>query len=306
MFPPTIRVLERGWLSSNNILCLETEGATLVDSGYLTHAAQTLALVQQALAGRPLTRLINTHVHSDHIGGNATLRREYGCRISVPAGSAHQLSAWDEDALLISSGHQQGEPFDFDDTLADGDQFMMGGLRWQALAAPGHEMHALVYYAPAEKILISGDALWEDGFGIMFPALMDDAAGLPSTRATLDKLAKLDVRAVIPGHGPAFADHAGALARAYQRLATFEASPERMARNALKALFIFSLLETRRMPRAEVGPHFGRVPVLREISTRFFHQGPAAVAERIVAELVAAGVLREEGGDLVPRGAHTQ
>ena len=62
-------VLERGWLSSNNVLCIEDEEAALVDSGYVTHAAQTLALVDKALDGRRLTRLINTHSHSDHIGG---------------------------------------------------------------------------------------------------------------------------------------------------------------------------------------------------------------------------------------------
>ena len=40
--PDSLRVLERGWLSANNIVFLEGEHATLVDSGYVTHAAQTL------------------------------------------------------------------------------------------------------------------------------------------------------------------------------------------------------------------------------------------------------------------------
>ena len=49
--PSGVTVFERGWLSANNILLLGGAGATLVDSGYCTHAAQTVALVESALGG---------------------------------------------------------------------------------------------------------------------------------------------------------------------------------------------------------------------------------------------------------------
>ncbi len=56
--PPTMRVFERGWLSSNNVLLYDDEhAATLVDTGYVSHRAQTLALVQSALGGRKLARI---------------------------------------------------------------------------------------------------------------------------------------------------------------------------------------------------------------------------------------------------------
>src|SRR5690606_22651572 len=83
--PPTMHVLERGWLSSNNILFTGRSGAALVDSGYATQAPQTVALVASLLKGRPLDLLINTHLHSDHCGGNAALRQTWGCRTLIPA-----------------------------------------------------------------------------------------------------------------------------------------------------------------------------------------------------------------------------
>lgn len=302
LLPEQIRVLERGWLSSNNIVFHEGGEATLVDSGYLTHADQTLALVERALGGRTLTRLINTHSHSDHIGGNASVRRAHGCRILVPEGMAPAVRDWDEDALLLSSAYQQAEPFAFDATLAPGDELEMGGIAWQALHAPGHDMHALAYYAPHERILISGDALWRDGFGVMFAELHGDPSGLPAQRRTLEMLRELDVGTVIPGHGAPFGDFAAALERAFQRLAAFEQSPERMAKSAMKALFTFTLLEKRRMPRAEIGDYFGKVAIFRDVSQRFFGKEPAAVAAQVIDELLKAGVLNERDGDIVARG----
>jgi len=300
--PQQIRVLERGWLSANNIVFHEGAEATLVDSGYLTHAGQTLALVERALEGRKLVRLINTHSHSDHIGGNAAVRRAHGCRILVPEGMAPAVADWDEDALLLSTAHQQAEPFEFDATLAPGDEFEMGGLRWQALHVPGHDMHALAYYAPRERILISGDALWQDGFGVMFAELHGDKSGLPAQRRTLEMLRELDVGVVIPGHGAPFADYEAAVARALARLAAFEQSPERMAKSAMKALFTFTLLEKRRMPRAGIGDYFAQVAIFRDVSRNFFRKEPAAVAAQVIDELLKAGVLVEEDGDVVVRG----
>jgi glyoxylase-like metal-dependent hydrolase (beta-lactamase superfamily II) len=48
--PDTVQVFERGWLSANNVLLFDGGEATLVDSGYVTHAGQTVALVGAAPA----------------------------------------------------------------------------------------------------------------------------------------------------------------------------------------------------------------------------------------------------------------
>jgi len=220
----------------------------------------------------------------------------------VPEGMAPAVADWDEDALLLSSAHQQAEPFEFDATIAPGDELEMGGIRWQALHVPGHDMHALAYHAPRERILISGDALWQDGFGVMFAELHGDPSGLPAQRRTLETLRELDVGVVIPGHGAPFADYQAAVARALARLAAFEQSPERMAKSAMKALFTFTLLEKRRMPRAGIGDYFGQVAIFRDVSRNFFRKEPAAVAAQVIDELLKAGVLMEQDGDIVSRG----
>jgi glyoxylase-like metal-dependent hydrolase (beta-lactamase superfamily II) len=302
MLPDSLLVLERGWLSSNNIVCLEGENAALIDSGYVTHAAQTVALLEHALDGRRLTRLLNTHSHSDHIGGNAAVTEAFGCRVTVPSGIDAMIAEWDEEALLLSPLGQSAARFRHDATIADGDQIELGGLLWRAIAVPGHDMDALAFYNAERRILISGDALWRDGFGVVFSELLghpDDAGGLKATRETLDLLARLPIDVVIPGHGAPFVEVEDAFVRAYQRLTAFEQSVERLARHALKVMLAFAMLERRQLPRAELPAFLASLSFCQSVNTRYIGDSDEALAAWLVADLIRAGTLKEEGGLLV-------
>ncbi|HBZ08177.1 MAG TPA: MBL fold metallo-hydrolase [Massilia sp.] len=258
--PATMQVFERGWLSSNNILFTGLDTA-LVDSGYVTHAPQTLALVDHALAGRPLGRLLNTHLHSDHCGGNAALQAAYGCQTAIPVAEAGKVAAWDEEALSYRATGQQCPRFGFDAVLAPGDELDLGGLRWQVLAAPGHDPHALLLFCAQEGVLVSGDALWENGFGVVFPELAGEP-GFDAVRATLDLIGGLDARVVVPGHGRVFGDVGAALGRAYSRLDYLAADPRRNAENAVKVLVKFLLLERQRIALASLPALLASIPVV--------------------------------------------
>jgi glyoxylase-like metal-dependent hydrolase (beta-lactamase superfamily II) len=301
LLPHQLHVFVRDWLSSNNILLKSDKGHVLIDSGYVRHAPLTLALLAspQGLGDAPLARLVNTHCHSDHIGGNAAIQARYACPIALPEGEAPLISAWDEKTLLLGYCDQRADRFRVDEIIRAGDTHVWGDLEWRALAAPGHDMAALVFYNPEHRILVSGDALWENGYGLLMPPEVDPAA-LPATRATLAMLAALDARIVIPGHGEPFTDIASALARAFQRTAAFEADSVRIARHALKALLVFALLDKQRMPLADLPAYLDRVAVYRDFNALFFRLKPAALADLLVRELERAGALRRENGWLRP------
>jgi len=302
LLPTSIRVLERGWLSSNNVVLHDDAGTgTVVDTGYVTHGAQTVALVRHALEGRRLTRLVNTHCHSDHIGGNAALARAFGCTIAIPVGEARNIAEWDTEALHLDGFGQHCERFAFDSTIAAGDTLTMGGLEWQALAAPGHDMDSLVLYAREPKVLISADALWENGFGVLFPELYGEP-GLAATRATLDRIAALDVATVIPGHGPVFSEVGAALERAYGRLDAFTRDPERVTRNAFRALLVFYLLDRQLARLDELAALLEQASFFAMLNARSYRLEPGVLAQKLVAELAEAGVLQVEA-DIV-RPAH--
>jgi len=249
--PPQVHVFVRDWLSANNVLLKSRDGHVLVDTGYARHAPLTLALLRspRGLADEPLAWIVNTHAHSDHVGGNAAVQRAHRCPIAFPASEADAVDRWDESApqLLYAYADQSVERFAIDRRLLADSTHVWGDLEWQALAAPGHDMGALVFFNPEHRILISGDALWQNGFGLVMPRAIDPAA-LPATRATLDMIANLDVRIVIPGHGEPFTEARAALDRAYLRLEAQEADDRRVARQVVKALLAFHLLDRLRMP----------------------------------------------------------
>ena len=300
--PGSIQVIERGWLSANNVVLHGREGAVVVDSGYGAHAPQTLALVERALAGRKLARLVNTHCHSDHMGGNAAIQAKYGCRTSIPQGEAAAIDDWDEQALILSIADQRAEAFRYDDVFADGDLLQMRGLEWQVIAAPGHDTHAVMFHSPEARVLISGDALWENGFGVVFPQLFGRDTALAETRATLEAISRLEVDVVIPGHGRPFGDVAGALERAFYRLEGYEEDILRLARHCAKVMLSFALLEKRSMPLAELPVYVARVPILAELNSRYLRMTPAAMAEWLVGELDRAGAVDRREGLLLAKG----
>ncbi|MBK9522511.1 MAG: MBL fold metallo-hydrolase [Rhodocyclaceae bacterium] len=316
--PESLHFIQRDWLSSNNLLCFEGENATLVDSGYVAVVDQTVALVNVGLQQHTrelvpatrgsvrLTRLINTHSHSDHIGGNAAVKRAFNCEILIPATMESMVAAWDEEAMLLGVAGQRAERFTYDGVIAVHSRFEMGGLIWQAFPAPGHDMSALVFYCAEEGLLISGDALWEDGFGILFSAFSDvptaAADVLAVTRTTLEMISRLDLATVIPGHGPVFGDPEAALARAFGRLDAFTRDPLRLGRNAVKAGFTFNLLDMGRLEAAALPSYLASIPFFRDINRRNYGMSNTDFAAWLLREIIGSRAARVEDGWIIPSG----
>ena len=290
--PPSLRVIERGWLNSNQVVMLSPGDNVLVDSGYCTHRERTLELLasREGLDRQPLERLVNTHCHSDHMGGNAAVASQYGCRITIPAGEVKHVEPWTDQSVWMSEFDQRADPFHFDDTLGAGDAFDGGGLEWQCHAAPGHDMDALMFFAPRERILISGDALWRNGMGFVWPCEGDNPF-IAAAREALATIERLDPAIVLPGHGEPFFDWRGSVAAVREKLDACERDPRKAARHMLKSMFVFALLDKQSMPLAQARSYFERVPCYMEVSARFLGMDAGALAEWMVPELARGGTI---------------
>jgi glyoxylase-like metal-dependent hydrolase (beta-lactamase superfamily II) len=291
-----LQVFERGWLSANNILLMDEESAVLIDSGYVTHAPQTLALVQSALNGRRLDYLFNTHLHSDHCGGNHALQNLYAdLQTWIPPGHASKVSVWDDAALSYAPTGQECPRFHFQGLLQPGSEFKMAGLVWEIHAAPGHDPHSVILFERTQRTLISADALWEHGFGVVFPEL-EGVAAFHEVAQTLDLIESLNPTLVIPGHGAPFRDCAKALEFARQKLTAFTQQPEKHARYGAKVLIKFKLLEWHQIDKPTFVTWAEKNQYLRLLQeTHAFGQPYAQWLDMILAELIKSNALEIDG-----------
>ncbi len=322
--PASLIFIERDWLSSNHLIGFNggelrsdasgnargsgggsgsgRTSAVIVDTGYGSRSDLTVALVERALRGSWLERIINTHAHSDHVGGNAALQARHGCRIQVPEGAADALREADDSRLHYASLGQVCPAFQPDETYRVGDRLVIGDLTWDVHGSPGHDNDSLVLHEPSHGLLVSGDALWENGFGLLFPVFFDEPA-FEHQAETLARIAALKVNVVIPGHGPVFGDAAAALERATRRLTYLRDHPDRHAWLALKVALSFVLLDRRSVPLETLAGDFGRLELVERINARYLGWSPDRLATTVRDELVAAGAAHIDGDRLVAAGA---
>jgi glyoxylase-like metal-dependent hydrolase (beta-lactamase superfamily II) len=303
--PAPVRFIERNWLSSNNILLVDGDDTSVVDTGYVAHAAQTVALIGHALQGKPLKRIVNTHAHSDHVGGNAALTAQYGCATTLPAALAQRVEPWDESRLPYETTGQRCARYGVDNTYGEGDVLRLGGMDWRAIATPGHDDESFALFCEDEGVLISADALWQQGFGLLFPNLAKrgatdaDKDAVDSQRATLHTLAALHARVALPGHGAPFADVEAAIERALSKLEYLAGDPLRQARLALKVMISFRLMEEGKVELASLPGFFAARPFWRDVNDLFFKLPTVELAELAVTELEKTGAAKRENGHLV-------
>jgi glyoxylase-like metal-dependent hydrolase (beta-lactamase superfamily II) len=166
----------------------ESDGFTLVDTGY--GSADTRALWErhfaQTLSGRPITRIIATHCHPDHLGNAAWIAQRFGCNVAMTHGefmAAHAIideraahapadtcelfrlhgMAHDDVAALAARGnlYKRGvpaAPTAFDRVQGD-DTLQMGRQRWRVIIGHGHSSEHAALFADVHDVLISGDML---------------------------------------------------------------------------------------------------------------------------------------------------
>lgn len=300
--PPSVRFIERDWLSSNNILFNCGDAITIVDTGYKTHADFTKKIVDHAITSHGenayLARIINTHLHSDHCGGNAVLQQHYPqTKTFIPADCAQAVRDWDTSQLTFDATAQACDRFSFTDLVCDGEKLNLGGYSWQAMATGGHDPTMLVFYCEALRALISADALWENGFGLTFPELNGES-GFIEQRATLDQLAQLKVDVVMPGHGPIFTDFAGAISRAHTKLDYLMTDPRRHVRLAGKVLLKFLLLERKFIAIDDLPAILTHAKLFQSLQLQLETSDMHSAVTQMVDALCRAGAARKENNIL--------
>ncbi len=166
---------------ANSYVVFGPEGGCVVidpgpdDEGHLTQ----LARVGKERGG--VRAILVTHGHPDHDAGAARLRALTGAPVL----------AWTRDGVESADG-----------MLSDGESVDAGGRRLVALYTPGHRFDHLCFLAPDAGVLFAGDLVAGAGTVVIAPPEGD----LADYMASLRRLLALDLRAILPGHGPVIDD----------------------------------------------------------------------------------------------------
>jgi glyoxylase-like metal-dependent hydrolase (beta-lactamase superfamily II) len=301
--PPGIEIYERGWLSANNIFHFGEQDVSIVDTGYYAHSKMTVDLVCRAIQKhglQTLNKVVNTHLHSDHCGGNAALLKRFGCEVYIPAAEELAVKEWDVNLLSYENLGQECPEFLHHGMLVPGQEILLGRYLWKILAAPGHDAHSVILYQADHRILISADALWEDGFGVIFPELWGES-GFEEVAQTLDLIESLSVALVIPGHGKPFTDLTKSIETARSRLDYLASSPDRNARHGAKVLLKYKLLEWQKQEIAVVNEWIGNTPALQHAAKQL-HMSMNEFSQWLPQALVKSGAAKLEGAYLMDQG----
>ena len=243
---------------------------TIVDTGHVSQQHQLQALIRHHLPLEHLHQIINTHLHSDHCGGNAHLQHLHASPATfIPCGQWGAVQEWSFLKETHESIGQKCPPFNAENQIRPNTEMNINGRVWQIHAAPGHDMDAMVLFAPKEKILISGDAFWENGFGVVFPELNGEV-GFQHIEQTLLMIEDLQPRLVVPGHGPVFTHLQNSLDKAKSKLDYFRGSPGSHASYAATVLLKFKLMHEQEMQREALQTWLSSAPTLLNIRERFF------------------------------------
>ena len=274
-----------------NLLLLRGRQPALVDSGFVGHARETAEWVR-ARTGH-LALVVNTHWHSDHVGGNALLQAA-GAGIAASVPDAEAVARRDPGCCEAEYLDQPVAPYAVDEQLDDGQTLRLGDGDWQVVRTPGHTPGHLSLWQPDERLLAVGDALSDYDVGWVNLAL-DGPHAAASALASLHRLADLTPRVLLPAHGSIPADPAAALATAVRRAQRLVDDPAGAVWYGARRILAFALMIRDGIPVGAVEPYLHARAWLTD-AARLLGRSPETLAVELVDTMLRGGsvILRDD------------
>lgn len=178
------------WASDNN--------AAIIDPGMMT-AYENEEIYNFIIDNNlHLTHLINTHMHVDHVAGDAFIEQTFNLKPECNIADNYLADRVRQQAEMFGIPYS-GSDIKIGKNISDGDIIHIGEESLIALQVPGHTKGHIALYNPTDKFVISGDVLFRmsigrtdlpgGDFGTLISSIENKLLTLP------------DDTTVYPGHG---------------------------------------------------------------------------------------------------------
>lgn len=192
---------------SNAAFVVTDAGVVVIDAlGSPPLAAELLAEIRR-VTDKPVTQVIVTHYHADHVYGLQTFKAA-GAEIIAHARADEYLQS-DTARLRLEASREDLFPWVDETTrlvppdrrLTGPTTLTLGGLHFEiSHGGPAHTPEDLVVWVPERRVLFVGDLVFRGR--IPFVGLADSGAWVQA----LDRLLAYDAAVIVPGHGPVSTD----------------------------------------------------------------------------------------------------
>lgn len=178
----------------SNIYVIDNE--VLVDTGTGENFSQIKDFMKNNMDVSRIKKIINTHCHYDHVGGNKKFRDWLGAEIMVHENDAYAIEHNTEATVADMFGTSL-RAFKVNKKLKDNDVINTEHLYLRILHTPGHTAGSICIFEETSKTLITGDTLFDNTCG---------RHDLPSGNRqelieSLKKILDINPKHILPGHG---------------------------------------------------------------------------------------------------------
>ena len=217
-----------------------------------------------------------------------------GAGIAASAPDAQALARRDPGCCQAEYLDQPVSPYTVDVPLDDGQILRLGDADWEVVRTPGHTPGHLSLWQPEERLLVVGDALSDYDVGWVNLAL-DGPEAAATALASLQRLADLAPRVLLPAHGPIPADSSAAFTAALRRAQRLVDDPAGAVWYAARRIFAFALMIHDGIPLEVVEPYL-HARVWLVDAARLLSRTPEGLAAELINTMLrsSAVVCRDE------------